>query len=187
MLKRSQQDKKPSSFREHIAPPLIGAGAGLAAGGALGAAGGYATGSVEEALLRHRYKGADPKALEMVIKSLPPKTRSILLGALVTGGPAALGGLVGGMSRNTDPYSARTAGGIAGGVGGLGLGYLLRTPGSPATSVLKALALGALGTGTGGMAGLAVGSTRKGLAESRMRQLLEEAKAGRQQLTEESR
>ena len=182
MRGQEQPEKKPSAFKEHIAPPLIGAGAGLAAGSALGAAGGYGLGSVEETLLRHRYKGADPKALEMVIKSLPPKTRAILFGALLAGGPAALGGLAGGMSRNTDPYSARTAGGIAGGAGGLGLGYLLRTPGSPGTSVLKALAMGTLGAGMGGMTGLAVGSARKGLAESRMRQLLEEAKTSRQQL-----
>jgi hypothetical protein len=185
MLKRAQPEKKPSAFQEHFAPPLVGAGAGLAAGGALGAAGGYALGSAEETLLRHRYKGADPKALALVIKSLPPKTRSILLGALLAGGPAALGGLVGGMSRNTDPYTARTAGGIAGGVGGLGLGYLLRTPGSPMTSALKALAMGALGAGTGGMTGLAVGSTRQGLAEKRVHKLLEEAKTSRTRLEED--
>jgi hypothetical protein len=185
MLKRSQQDRKPSAFQEHFAPPLIGAGAGAVGGGLLGAGGGYLAGSTEEALLRHRYKGADPKALEAVIKSLPPKTRTILLGALLAGGPAALGGLVGGMNRNTDPYAARTAGGIAGGVGGLGLGYLLRTPGSPATSALKALAMGALGAGAGGITGLAVGSTRQGLAERRMKDLLEQAKVSRQQLTGE--
>lgn len=185
MHKQAQQEKKPSAFREHMAPPLIGAGAGLAAGGALGAAGGYALGGTEEALLRHRYKGADPAALAAVIKSLPPKTRSILLGALIVGGPAALGGLAGGISRNTDPYSARTAGGVAGGVGGLGLGYALRTPGSPVTSAIKALAMGALGAGAGGMTGLAVGSTRQGLAERRMRKLLEEAKTSRTRLEED--
>jgi hypothetical protein len=187
MLKRAQQEKKPSAFREHMAPPLVGAGAGLAAGGALGAAGGYVLGSIEENLLRHRAKGADPTALAAVIKSLPPKARSVLLGALIIGGPAALGGLAGGISRNTDPYSARTAGGVAGGVGGLGLGYLLRTPGSPVASAVKALAMGALGAGAGGMTGLAVGSTRQGLAERRMRRLLEESKASRTQLTGEGK
>jgi hypothetical protein len=185
MRKHSQQDRKPTAFQEHVAPPLIGAGAGAVGGGLLGAGGGYLAGSAEETLLRHRYKGADPKALEAIIKSLPPKMRTILLGALLTGGPAAIGGALGGMSRNTDPYAARTAGAVGGGLGGLGLGYLLRTPGSPVMSVLKALAMGALGAGAGGMTGLTVGSARKGLAEGRMRQLLEEAKMNRQQLTED--
>jgi hypothetical protein len=53
------------------------------------------------------------------------------------------------------------------------------------SSAIKALAMGALGAGAGGMTGLAVGSTRQGLAERRMRKLLEEAKTSRTRLEED--
>lgn len=168
--------KEPGVFSEHVAPPLVGAGVGAAGGAGLGAAAGYGAGKLEDTA---------PRAVEALIKKLPSKSRAVLLGALALGGPAALGGFAGGLSRNTDPYAARTAGGVAGGLGGLGLGYLLRTPGSPISSLLKALALGTVGAGAGGMAGLAVGAGRRGKAEQRIRRLLEEAKASRQGLTEE--
>jgi hypothetical protein len=175
--------KEPGVFSEYIAPPLVGAGAGGLGGAALGAAGGYAGGSLREVVLRHLGK-TNPAGIEAVIKTLPPKTKAVLLGALLTGAPAALGGLVGGLSRNTDPYAARTAGGIAGGLGGLGLGYLMRVPGSPISSLLAAMAMGGLGAAAGGMAGLGVGAARKGKAEQRIRQLLEEARVSREGLKE---
>lgn len=177
--------KEPGVFSEHIAPPLVGAAAGAAGGGLAGAAGGYGAGSLEEAALRHRYGKLEPKALAALVKKLPPKTKAVLMGALAVGGPAAMGGLTGGLSRNTDPYAARSAGSAAGGLGGLGLGYLLRTPGSPIASALKALALGGIGAGAGGVAGLAVGAGRRGKAEQKIRQMLEEAKASREGLREE--
>ena len=177
--------KEPGVFSEHIAPPLIGAGIGAAGGGLLGAAGGYGAISIEGALLQKRYGHLDPAAVTALVKALPSKTKAVLMGALAVGAPAGLGGLAGGVSRNTAPYAARTAGGVAGGVGGLGLGYLLRTPGSPVSSVVKALALGALGAGAGGMTGLSVGAARRGKAEQKVRQLLEEAKASRAGLQEE--
>jgi len=177
--------KEPGVFSEYISPPLAGAAGGAALGGALGAAGGYGAGSLKETALRHYFGSTDPASVETIIKKLPPKTRAIILGALAVGVPAAAGGFTGGLSRSTDPYAARTAGGVAGGIGGLSLGYLLRVPGSPISSLLRALAMGAAGVGAGGAAGLAVGTTRRGKAEQRLRKLLEEARYGRTKLTEE--
>jgi len=177
--------KEPGVFSEYVAPPLVGAGVGAAGGGLLGAAGGYGASSMEGALLKHRYGHLDSAAVEALVKKMPSKAKAILMGALAVGAPAGLGGLVGGASRNTDPYVARTAGGVAGGLGGLGLGYLLRTPGSPVSSIAKALAMGVLGAGVGGAAGLSVGAARRGKAEQKVRQLLEEAKLSREGLQEE--
>jgi hypothetical protein len=180
-------EKEPGAFAEYGAPPLIGLGAGAGVGGALGAAGGYGAASLRGAALRNLAGSADKTALEQVIKTLPSKTKAILLGALLVGAPAGIAGGVSGATRNVDPYSARTAGGVAGGLTGLGLGYLLRTPGSPAASLIKALGMGALGTGAGALTGLSVGATRRGLADQKIRRLLEESRNAREGLVEEGK
>lgn len=176
-------EERDSVLKETLLPPVIGAAAGGAGGAALGAAGGFGAGSIRESIMRSAKVG-DKEALERVIQSMPSKLRPVLMGALLVGGPSALAGLVTGLGRGegADPYASRTAGGIAGGIGGAGLGYLLRRKGAPISSLVKGLGATAIGAGAGAMTGLGVGSTRYSKAQKRLRTLLEEAKAERQQM-----